>query len=354
MARVLMKGNEAIGEAAIAAGCRYFFGYPITPQNEVPEYLSKRLPEVGGVFVQAESELAAISMVYGASGCGARAMTSSSGPGLSLKQEGMSTIAGAEVPALVVNMMRGGPGVGSIQASQADYFQSTRNGGHGDYRVLSYAPASVQEACDLIAVAFDRAEKYRMLCMIVGDGMLGQMMEPVDIKPVKIENYDKSWAMSPDPKGPLETRIVNSVYNSPDQLQVLIQRLLDKYRVVEANETRWEEYCMDDPEYVLVSYGTVSRICKNAIQKLKEKGVRVGLIRPITLWPFPSKPIEAAVARPGVKSFVAVEMSAGQMREDVVMAVGKRKPVELCNTLGSVVPTADLIADFVMALKGRK
>lgn len=354
MARVLMKGNEAIAEAAVAAGCRYFFGYPITPQNELPEYLSKRMFEVGGYFVQAESEVSAINMVYGAAGAGGRVMTSSSSPGISLKQEGMSSIACAEIPAVVVNMMRGGPGIGSIQASQADYFQSTRGGGHGDYRTLTYAPASIQEACDLMVKAFDKADEYRALCLIMGDGMIGQMMEPVEIKVPEAKKFDKSWAARGrgDRK---HNSIINTLYITHEELVGLNERLQAKYKVMEEKEVMVENYNLDsNPEYVLVAYGTVARICKNAIAKLKEKGMNVGLVRPITVWPFPKQAVLDAAKLPSVKSLVTVEMSAGQLVEDVELSAKGVKPVDLFSRLGALPPTPDEIADFVLALKGRK
>jgi 2-oxoglutarate ferredoxin oxidoreductase subunit alpha len=346
-----MKGNEAIAEAAIAAGCRYFFGYPITPQSEIPEYLSKRLPEVGGAYVQAESEVAAINMVYGAAGAGARVMTSSSSPGISLKQEGISSIACAEIPAVVVNIMRGGPGVGSIQASQNDYFQAVKGGGHGDYHNLVYAPASIQEACDLMAKAFDRADYYRVLSMILGDGMLGQMMEPVEIKPAKIVEYDKSWATTGWDGKSRPRSIINTLYITQEELNELNLRLQAKYKIIEQNEVMFEEFNTDGAEYIIVAYGTVARIAKNAISKLKDKGLKVGLFRPITVWPFPSKALLAVAERTNVKKIVTVEMSAGQLVQDVRLAVNGKKPVELQSFLGSNVPAADDIANFILALK---
>ena len=354
MARVLMKGNEAIAEAAVAAGCRYFFGYPITPQNELPEYLSKRLPEVGGYFVQAESEVSAINMVFGAGGSGGRVMTSSSSPGIALKQEGLSCLACAEVPSVIVNMMRGGPGIGSIQASQADYFQTVKGGGNGDYMIPAYAPATLQEACDLMAKAFDVAFEYRTPVMIAGDGMLGQMMEPVEIKKVDIKKHDISWATQ-GRNGAKEPHIVLTAHLDADDLEAFNEYLQKKYREIISKEVMFEEFNMDgNPEFVLVAYGTVSRICKNAIAKLKEQGVNVGLLRPITLWPFPSEAIARLAARPSVKAVVSVEMAAGQMMEDIKIAVNGVKPVELIYRLGSIPPSPDFIANKVIELKGRK
>jgi 2-oxoglutarate ferredoxin oxidoreductase subunit alpha len=349
-----MKGNEAIAEAAIAAGCRFFFGYPITPQSEVPEYFSIRMPEVGGTFVQAESEVAAVNMLYGAAGTGVRAMTSSSSPGFSLKQEGISYIACAEIPAVVVNIMRGGPGLGSIQASQADYFQATKGGGHGDYRLLVYAPASIQEACDLMATAFDRSQKYRCVSMILGDGMLGQMMEPVEIKPVEVKQYDNSWATVGWADKSRPRAVVNSLYITHEELGAVNKRLQAKYKEIAANEVMVEEFNMDQPEFVIVAFGTVARIAKNAVAKLKEQGINVGLIRPITVWPFPYCSLEKAAAMNSVKGFLTVEVSAGQLVEDVRLGVNGKKPVELHNTLGSVYPTPDEIVESILALKGRK
>ncbi|MDR1241437.1 MAG: 3-methyl-2-oxobutanoate dehydrogenase subunit VorB [Deltaproteobacteria bacterium] len=351
MARMLMKGNEAIAEAAIAAGCRYFFGYPITPQSEIPEYLSKRLPEVGGVYLQAESEVAAINMVFGAAGAGVRVMTSSSSPGISLKQEGISSIACAETPAVVVNMMRGGPGIGSIQASQNDYFQAVKGGGHGDYHNLVYAPASIQEACDLMAKAFDRADYYRVLCMVLGDGMLGQMMEPVEIKPVKIAEYDKSWATTGWDGVSRPRAVINTLYITVDELNELCGRLQAKYKIIERDEVLFEEFHLDDAEYVVVAYGTVARIVKNAIENLRAQGIKVGLFRPITLWPFPMLPLENIAGQARVKRFAAVEMSAGQLVQDVRLAVNGKKPVELQSFLGSNVPGPGDIAEFIRGLK---
>jgi len=296
MAKKLMKGNEAIAEAAIACGCRHFFGYPITPQNEIPEYFARRMPQVGGVFLQAESEVAAINMVYGAAGSGARTMTSSSSPGIALKQEGISYIVGAEIPAVVVNIMRGGPGLGGIQPSQSDYFQATKGGGHGDYKLVTYVPASIQEACDLVQKGFDIADKYRCLVMILGDGMIGQMMEPIEINEVEPIQTDKSWATTGWDRKSRSRAINNSFYIEPLDLEALNIRLQTKYRVIEKNEVMFEEYNLDGAEYVLVAYGTVARIAKNAIDLAAELGIRVGLIRPITVWPFPVAPIQKAAA----------------------------------------------------------
>lgn len=355
MAKKLMKGCEAIAEAAIQAGCKFFFGYPITPQNDIPEYMSMRLPQVeGGCFLQAESEVAAINMVYGAAGAGARVMTSSSSPGISLKMEGISYIAGAELPCVIVNMMRGGPGLGSIQASQGDYFQATKGGGHGDYRMIVYAPASVQEAIDVIQQAFDVADRYRMPVMVLADGIIGQMMEPVEIKTVTPVQYDKSWATTgyrPN-EGGRPRAIVNSLYIEVEELEEMNMRLQARYREVERCCAQVELYNTEDAKYMLYAYGTVARICKSAIALLEKRGVKVGLVRPITLWPFPSAAVHDAIAQPSVEKAFCVEMSAGQMVEDVRLAVNGEKKVEMLAYLGSRVPTAEDIANKVLQMEG--
>lgn len=342
MAKILMKGNEAFGKAAIEAGCRYFFGYPITPQNEVPEYMSKELPKIGGVFVQAESEVAAINMVYGAAGAGARVMTSSSSPGIALKQEGITYAAGAELPCVVLNVMRGGPGLGSIQPSQADYFMSTRGGGNGDYRTPVYAPATVQEAVDMIREAFDVADFYRTPVMVVADGMIGQMMEPVEFKEMKKrELQPKDWATT-GTKGERKPNIINSLYLEPEILEQHCIKLDKKYKEIEKNEVQCEMYKTEDAELVFVAYGTTSRIVKNSIDILREQGVKAGLIRPKTLWPFP---FEAFENIPEAKTLLTVEMSMGQMVEDVRLAVKGKLPVHFYGRAGGMAPTPNEIAD---------
>lgn len=351
MAKVLMKGNEAIAEAAIMAGCRYFFGYPITPQNQIPEYLSKRLPEEKGVFIQAESEIAAINMVYGAAGTGARVMTSSSSPGISLKQEGISYIAGAELPAVIVNIMRGGPGLGSIQAAQGDYFQATKNG-HGDYHLIVLAPHTVQEACDLVQLAFDLADQYRCPTMILGDGMLGQMMEPVElIRRARTNLPEKTWAARGFRGEKRKPNIINSLYLEPEEMQVLATRLKEKYALIRENEVRYEAYHTDGAEYVLVAYGTVARIAKAAAAMLEKEGVHVGVLRPITLWPFPYEAVKAVAEQEGMKAFLAVEMSAGQMVEDVLIGANGIKPVQFHGHADCIAPTAQEIAQVILQME---
>ena len=348
----LMKGNEAIAEAAIRGGCRAFFGYPITPQNEIPEYLSKRLPEVGGVFIQSESEVAAINMVYGAAGSGARAMTSSSSPGISLKQEGISYICGAELPCVIVNMVRGGPGLGGIQPAQSDYFQAVKGGGHGDYHMLVYGPGTVQEAVDLIYDAFDKADQYRMPVMILGDGMLGQIMEAVEIPEFKDPATfpKKEWATDGTGFG-ANRRIINSLYIEPDVLEEINHRLFARYAELAEKELKYEAYMCDDAEVVLVAYGTVARISKSAVHTLRAMGIKAGLFRPITLYPFPEKQIAALAAKESVKRFVTIELSMGQMIEDVRLAVNGAKPVSFFGRTGGNVMTPD---DIVAVIKEGK
>ncbi|MDA3948176.1 MAG: 3-methyl-2-oxobutanoate dehydrogenase subunit VorB [Spirochaeta sp.] len=336
MEKVLMKGNEVVGAAAIRGGCRYFFGYPITPQNEVPEYMSRELPKVGGVFLQAESEVAAINMVYGAAGSGARVMTSSSSPGIALKQEGISYIAGAELPCVIVNMMRGGPGLGGIQPGQADYFQATRGGGNGDYRHIVYAPASVQETADIMTESFDVADQYRIPVMVLGDGMIGQMMEPVEFRdPPKRELPSKEWAAT-GTDGRRSPNIINSLFLKPEELEEHNIKLAEKHRRIEEAEVRWESHQIEDAEVVFVSYGTSARIVRNAVEILREEGIKAGLIRPITLWPFPFAAFEEI--GPDAKALISVEMSMGQMIDDVKIAAAGRWPVGFYGRSGGMVP----------------
>ncbi len=352
MARKLMKGNEAIAESAVRAGCRGFFGYPITPQNEIPEYMSKRQPEVGGAFVQAESEVAAINMVYGAAAAGCRAMTSSSSPGISLKQEGISYIAASDVPCVIVNIVRAGPGLGGIQPAQGDYFQAVKGGGHGDYKLIVYAPSTLQEACDLVYKAFDKADEYRMPVMMIGDGMIGQMMEPVELPEMRelSELPEKPWCLRGyDGKG--ERRIINSLRIQPDELEPYLDEMYRKYALIEEKEVEVEEYRCEDAEIILTAYGTVARICKSAIELLREQGVKVGLIRPITLFPFPKKSYEKYAAKDSVKEFISVELSMGQMIEDVKLAVAGKKPVNFYGRSGGNVMSEEEIANFVLGGK---
>ncbi len=332
----LMKGNEAVAEAAVAAGCRHYYGYPITPQNEIPEYLSRRLPEVGGVFIQAESEIAAINMVYGSSSAGARVMTSSSGPGISLKSEGLSYLAASELPAVIVNMMRGGPGLGGIQPSQGDYFQATKGGGHGDYRLLVLAPATVQELYDLTRLAFDLADRYRNPVMLLGDGLQGQMMEKIDLdeEVSPPPALPKPWAAT-GCRG-RKKNIITSLYLDPHKLEEHNLRLQEKYRLMTENETRFDNYHTGDSEIVVVAYGTMARVAKGAVDAGRAQGINVGLFRPITLWPYPSKALKEAAR--GAKAVLTAEMSGGQMVEDVKLALEGRVPVHFYGRMGGVVP----------------
>ena len=332
-----MKGNEAFGKAAMVAGCKYFFGYPITPQSELPEYLSRELPAIGGTFVQAESEVAAINMVYGAGGCGARVLTSSSSPGIALKQEGITYCAGAEVPCVILNVVRGGPGLGSIQPSQSDYFMTTRGGGDGDYRTPVYAPASVQEACDMIMDAFDVAELYRTPVLVLLDGMIGQMMDPVDFdKPRKQRELPskEGWATT-GTKGQRKPNIINSLYLSPEILEEHNYHLQRKYDVIEANELQYEMDRTEDAELVFVAYGTMARVVKNCVNEMREEGYKVGLIRPKTVWPYPYKAFDEI---PACKNLFVIEMSLGQMVEDVKLGSNGRYPVHFYGRPGGMVP----------------
>jgi 2-oxoglutarate/2-oxoacid ferredoxin oxidoreductase subunit alpha len=350
MAQVLMKGNEAIGEAAIIAGCRHYFGYPITPQNELPAYMSLRMPKVGGTFLQAESEVAAINMVFGASAAGARVMTSSSSPGISLKVEGISYLSGAELPAVVVNMMRGGPGLGNIAGAQGDYFQAVKGGGHGDYCCIVLAPNGVQELADLTVKAFDLADQYRMVVIILGDGFIGQMSEPIDLPGPSGKVFDKSqWVLS----GAVgrDTHLIASMRLNPDNaLELLNLRLQAKYRVIEKNEVMFEESEIPDAEYLLVAFGLSARICRSAVSLLRKSGIKAGLFRPVSLWPFPKAALAAAAA--GRKKVLVVEMNAGQMVEDVRLSVGSGAPVDFYGTLGGVTPQVDTIVERIKAYAG--
>lgn len=350
--KVLMKGNEAVAEAAIQAGCRLFFGYPITPQTEVSAYMAKRMPKIGGTFLQAESEVAAINMVYGAAGAGARVMTSSSSPGISLKQEGISYIVGSDLPCVIINIVRGGPGLGGIQPAQSDYFQAVKGGGHGDYHLIVLAPSSIQELVDMTQDAFDIADQYRMPVMIMGDGMLGQMMEPVEFGAKEGRKLrEKTWAAN-GTEGKRERNIINSLYIEASDLEDLVLARYERYKEVEKNEVKWEEYMMDDAEYVISAYGTIARVAKTAIHALRAEGIKVGLIRPITLWPFPTEVYKKAAET--AKGFLTVEMSMGQMVEDVRLAVNGKKPVEFFGRTGGIVPTPDEICDALRKMKEGK
>jgi len=341
MPKELWKGNEAIAEAAVRAGLDAYFGYPITPQTEILEYLSRRMPELGRAFVQAESELGAINMVYGAACAGVRVMSSSSSPGVSLMMEGISYIAGTEVPAVLVNVMRGGPGLGNIAPAQADYNQAVHGGGHGDYQPIVLAPASVQEAIDLMVLSFDLAEKYRAICMLILDGCVGQMMEPAqmpEMRPMQRANWD--WATN-GKMGKRERRILSSIYIEPVDEEVMNLRLLNRWQTIQANEVRYKEYFLDDAEIVIVGFGTAGRVALSAVREARAEGIKVGLLRPITVSPFPSEVIDQLAGR--VDAFLVTEMNSGQMLEDVRLAVRGRVPVEFYGRLGGVVPFPDEI-----------
>ncbi len=347
MSKILMKGNEAIAEAAIRSGCRLYFAYPITPQSELIEYMAKMMPKVKGTFIQAESEVAAINMVYGAAGSGKRVMTSSSSPGISLKMEGLSYIAGAELPCVVVNVQRGGPGLGDIQPAQGDYFQATKGGGHGDYRLIVLAPSSVQEFADMASEAFDLADKYRNPVMILADGMLGQMMEPVEFKPAKTDaelqelaNQHLSWCICPNEDGAKKHHHeINSLELDPQVLEQHVLGLLKKYAEIQKNEIRYETYNISDENEVLcVAWGTASRVVKSAINEVQKQGKSVGLIRPIRVWPYPYEAIKQAIGK-NVKKVYVFELNSGQMVEDVKIAVEGKVPVDFWGKVGGVVFT---------------
>ena len=357
MALTLMKGSEAIAEAAIRAGARFFFGYPITPQTEIPEYMSARMPEVGGCFLQAESEVAAINMVYGAASTGERVITSSSSPGVSLKQEGISYCAGAQLPCVILNVMRGGPGLGSIQASQGDYNQAVKGGGNGDYHLITYAPSSIQEAIDIFSFAFDKAEKYRVPVLFLADGIMAQMMEPVEMPEMvdfKVDPEKKPWAATGWKPGddPAKRAVINSLYINTEELTVHNNELQATYREIEKNEVLYEAYLCEDADYVITAFGTVARIAKSAINELREKGIKVGLFRPITVWPFPYK--ELAEAAKNAKALLDVEANEGQMLQDVKLAINGAKPVEYFGHCGSLMPTTDEIVAKILEMKEGK
>ncbi|MDD4980416.1 MAG: 3-methyl-2-oxobutanoate dehydrogenase subunit VorB [Candidatus Omnitrophica bacterium] len=359
--KVLITGNEAIAQGAIDAGCRFYAGYPITPQNELPAYMARQMPAAGGIFIQAESELAAINMVFGAAAAGVRAMTSSSSPGISLKQEGISYIAGAELPAVIVNIMRGGPGLGNIWPAQSDYFQATRGGGHGDYRSIVLAPSSIQEAYELMFLAFDLADKYRIPAIILGDGILGQMMEPllvdsrlslvVSERPATSDQQPttKNWALTGAKGRP--PNIVKSFYMKEGDLEKFNLCLQEKYKVIQGKEERFESLFLDDAKLILVAYGTMARIAKSVVQRLRKEGKKAGLIRPITLWPFPQKIFQRLAISDKRLAFLVIEMSYGQMLEDVKLAVCGKAKVEFFGRSGGGVPTEEEIIKKFESLK---
>lgn len=349
MALELISGNDAIAEAAIRAGVEAFFGYPITPQTEVLEHFAKRMPEEGRVFLQAESELASINMVYGAACTGVRVMTSSSSPGISLMQEGFSYIACSEVPAVVINIMRGGPGLGNLQPSQSDYFQAVKMAGHGDFHMIVLAPASVQEAIDHVVLAFDLADKYRTLVMVAGDGTIGQMMEPAELppfRPVRTEQERAEWAMTGARGRP--PNIITSLFLGAENLERVNLRLQEKLAGIAATEVRWKELETDDAEILLVAFGTMGRVCQNVVREARIQGLKVGLLRPITLWPYPSARLAELAAQ--VEGILVVEMNAGQMLEDVERTVSGRCPVRFHGRMGGIVPLPDDIYPDLEAL----
>jgi 2-oxoglutarate ferredoxin oxidoreductase subunit alpha len=342
-----MRGNEVIAEAAIQAGCRFYAGYPITPQNEIPEYMSWRMPEVDGVFIQAESELAAINMVYGASAAGVRAMTSSSSPGISLKQETISYLAGAELPALIVNIQRGGPGLGNISGSQADYFQAVKGGGHGDYKLLVYAPYNLQEMWDLTVLAFDKADEYRNPVMILGDGVIGQMMEPFYPKPyMRPELPEKDWVLD-GCKG-REPRVIKSLYMGEGELEMRNNILQKKYRMMKDKEVSFESYYTEDSEIIIVAFGIAARIALSSVRKLRREGFKIGLFRPITLFPFPEK--ELFMLSRESRRFITIEMNAGQMVEDVRLSVNGISEVLFYGRPGGTIITPEEVQEKILQL----
>ena len=347
--KVLMKGNEAIAEAAIRAGCHHYFGYPITPQTEFAAYMAKRMPKIGGVFLQAESEIAAINMVYGVSSTGYRVMTSSSSPGVSLKGEGISYLAGADLPALIVNVQRGGPGLGGIQPSQSDYFQATRGGGHGDYHLIVMAPASVQEMADMTAKCFDLSDKYRVPAMILADGTMGQMMEPVVLPEPQEYKPNKPWAVT-GTKCERNHNIINSLYLKPDELERTNFERFERYKAIEENEPLYESFMMEDADICVAAFGIAARVSKNAIMAARAEGIKVGMIRPITLWPFPKAPFKEAAKT--IKSFISVELNMGQMIEDVQLATECKRPVMLCNRTGGMIPSPEEVLEAIKKAQG--
>ena len=348
--KVLMKGNEALAESAMRAGCKFFFGYPITPQTELAAYMAKQMPKIGGTYLQAESEIAAINMVYGAAAAGARVMTSSSSPGISLKSEGISYMAGADLPGVIINVQRGGPGLGGIQPSQADYWQATRALGHGDFHLIVYAPSTVQEMADYVFSAFDVADRYLTPVMILADGMLGQMMEPVELPEPNNKMAEKPWATTGH-KGKRKHNVANSLYLVADDLERTNTERFERYETIKRNEQRWETFLTDDAEIVLVAFGASARIARSAVVAAREQGIKAGLIRPITLWPFPTKAIEEVI--PHANMFLSVEMNMGQMVDDVRLAVAGRRPVEFFGHTGGIIPTPAEVIEKIVSLQGK-
>jgi len=356
MAKILMKGNEALSEAAIRAGCRHFFGYPITPQNEVNAYLSAHLPKVGGVYLQAESEIASINMVIGAASAGVRAMTSSSSPGISLKTEGISYLAACDLPCLIVNVQRGGPGLGGIQPAQSDYHQATKAPGHGDFRILVFTPSTVQESADLVFTAFDLSERYRIPAMILSDGLLGQMMEPVEFPDIDVKTYDKPWATTGRGGGRIARgavraqNVISSLCLESDELERTVVERFARYAEIEKNHSMCEEYLTDDADVLVVAYGASSRVVRSAVNAARDNGIKAGLLRPITVWPFPEQQLLNRIKT--AKCVLVVEMSMGQMLLDVQLIVQGRKSVRFFGRTGGVVPTPDEVLGQIKLVNG--
>ena len=346
--RFLMKGNEAVAEAAIRVGCRCYFGYPITPQTEIAAYMSKHMKQSGGVFLQAESEIAAINMVLGAAAVGARAMTSSSSPGISLKSEAISYIAGSDLPCVIINVQRAGPGLGGIQPSQADYFQATRGLGHGDFYLMVFAPSTIQESVDIMSVAFDLSEKYRVPCFILSDGIIGQMMEPVSFpKESSFSFSKKDWALT-GTQGKRSPNIINSLILSPQALEKSIQERFARYELIKKNEVQFESYLLEDADIAVVAFGAAARMVKSAVNEARQNGIKVGLFRPISLWPFPSQELLALKER--IKHLLGVEMNMGQMVEDVKLAVNGTIPVTFYGRTGGCIPSPEEIIKEIITL----
>ena len=346
---VLVKGNEAIAEAAIRAGCKFFFGYPITPQSELPEYMARRMPEAGGTYLQAESEVAAINMVYGAAAVGARVLTSSSSPGISLKQEGISYMCGSQLPGVIVNIMRGGPGLGTLGPTQGDYFQATRGGGHGDYRTICLGPGNLQELVDSMVVAFELADKYRNPVMVLGDGVMGQMMEPVRYPTEEPPQPDKPWKLE-GRLGLRPQKVIHCMSIATEPWERFNTLLKEKYEAMAENEQFFELDRTDDADIVIVAFGTASRICRSALDRARAEGIKVGLLRPITVWPFPNKAFEQVLSRGKVRAFLNVELSHGQMIDDTRLAIDGRRPVYLHTRYGGMTPTPKEILERIRAI----